>query len=281
MKKAVSIVLTLLLMLQVLPLGIFTFTASAATEGYYTYTVSGGKATITDVDTSISGYIVIPSILGGYPVTSIGDRSFDSCRHIDTITLPEGVTSIGYKAFDRCSARSINIPSSVIAISDGAFNKCEKLAFFHVSDDNAYYCTIDGVLFSKNKSTLVAYPAGKKDGSYTLISSYSIPDGVTRIRSEAFYGCSHLTSITIPHGVTSIGDLAFYNCGFTSIAIPSSVTSIGDYAFDQCHKLASIQVAADNASYCDVDGVLFSKNKSTLVLYPSEKKMSLMSYRIV
>ena len=76
MKKTLSIVLTLAIMLTVLPFGLFTFTTSAATSGYYTYTLTDGKATITDCDTSISGDVTIPDTLDGYPVTSIGDYAF-------------------------------------------------------------------------------------------------------------------------------------------------------------------------------------------------------------
>ena len=75
------------------------------------------------------------------------------------------------------------------------------------------------------------------------LTSLTIPEGVTSIGTNAFYGCYGLTSITIPNGVTSIGTNAFSGCsGLTSITIPSSVTSIGDYAFYGCSKLTSITI---------------------------------------
>ena len=78
---------------------LFAVSASAATEGYYTYKVENGEATITDVDESISGDVVIPSTLGGYPVTSIGYEAFEFCENLRSITIPEGVTYIGSYAF--------------------------------------------------------------------------------------------------------------------------------------------------------------------------------------
>ena len=87
MKKLLSVILTLTLILSALPLGLFSITASAATYGNYTYSVSYGKATITDVNTSISGAVTIPSTLGGYPVTSIGDYAFCNCYNLTSITV--------------------------------------------------------------------------------------------------------------------------------------------------------------------------------------------------
>jgi len=150
---------------------------------------------------------------------------------------------------------------------------CSKLISIDVAADNPNYCSVDGVLFDKNKTELIQYPAGKS------APSYSIPSSVTTIESAAFRSCSSLTAVTIPNSVTSIGDGAFLNCpNLTSITIPNSVTTIGYYTFDDCSKLPSIDVAADNPDYCSVDGVLFDKDKTTLIRYPAGK--SATSYSI-
>ena len=113
----------------------------------------------------------------------------------------------------------------------------------------------------------------------TGLTSITIPNSITNIRNYAFSGCSSLTSITIPNSVTSIGGGAFSGCSsLTSITIPNSVTSIGDNAFSYCSSLTSITVDSENPNYCDIDGVLFNKNKTTLIRYPESK--SATSYTI-
>ena len=88
MKKLLSIFLAIVLIITAMSLGAFEFKANALSEGDYTYSVSDGKATITDVDTSISGAVTIPSTLGGYPVTSIGSYAFSDCTSFTSITIP-------------------------------------------------------------------------------------------------------------------------------------------------------------------------------------------------
>ena len=128
MKKVLSVLLTLAMIFSLIPMGTFTLTASALTEGYYTYTVTDSKATITAVDTSISGDVIIPSTLGGYPVTSIGTRAFFWCEDVTSVTIPDGVTSIDEGAFDCCTnVQSITIPASVTSIGERAFAWCENL----------------------------------------------------------------------------------------------------------------------------------------------------------
>ncbi len=175
-----------------------------------TYSVEGNSVTITDCDQKASGALVIPSTYEGKPVTSIKDRAFESCSRLRSVTIPDSVTSIG----------------------DGAFLGCSSLTNIGVVDGNSEYTSQDGVLFDKNKTTLIQYLAGKKS------DHYSIPDSVTSIGGSAFSGCSSLTSVTIPDSVTSIGNQAFWGCrSLTSVTIPDSVTSIGRDAFSGCSSL--------------------------------------------
>ena len=77
----------------------------------------------------------------------------------------------------------------------------------------------------------------------TYLTSITIPNSVTSIGKETFYGCTYLTSVTIPNSVTSIGEYAFYECNnLTSVTIPNSVTSIGEYAFYSCSSLTSVTI---------------------------------------
>ena len=138
---------------------------------------------------------------------------------------------------DCYSLTSITIPDGVTSIGTNAFNGCSGLTDITVDNRNSSYCSESGVLFNKNKTKFICYPAGKTD------SSYKIPDEVTSIEYAAFEECTGLTSIYIPDGVTSIDDYAFQRCtGLESITIPDSVNSIGYEAFDRCTKLTSIYI---------------------------------------
>ena len=177
--------------------------------------------------------ITIPS-----GVTSIGDLTFDHCTNLTSITIPNGVTSIGVQAFYWCeNLTSITIPDSVTSIGNDAFSLCENLAEFVVGTNNPNYCSINGILYSKCRKTLLAYPAGKQD------MSFAIPDSVTNIGNNAFFYCANLTSITLPDSVISIGEGAFFGCSnLSNVTIPDSVTEIGGYAFEQCENLTSITI---------------------------------------
>ena len=166
-------------------------------------------------------------------VTSIGSLAFYKCSNLTSITIPSGLTSIGEQAFGNCTGlTSITIPSSVTSIGVNVFYNCTGLTDITVDSNNSSFCSESGVLFNKDKTTLIYYPLGKNDSSYT------IPDGVTVIEQYAFYCNSKLTSVTIPSGVTSIGEMAFRECsGLTSVIVPSSVTSIEYNAFWCCFNL--------------------------------------------
>jgi hypothetical protein len=149
------------------------------------------------------------------------------------------LAAIPYEAFEDCTnLTNVTIPNSVTSIGDEAFKNCTNLAAINVTSGNTNYSSTDGVLYDKNKTTLLLYPVGKTGVSFT------IPNGVTSIKEYAFSGCNKLTSITIPNSVTNIGGWgAFEDCtGLTSITIPASVTTIGQGAFYQCTGLTSVTI---------------------------------------
>ena len=171
-------------------------------------------------------------------VTSIGEEAFSWCESLTSVTIPDSVTSIGSFAFSVCkSLTNVTIPDSVTSIGNYTFSGCISLTSIEVSDNNGNYSSVDGVLFNKDKSELITYPASKTD------NTYEIPNSVTSIGNDAFGKCRSLTSVTIPDSVTSIGFSAFGYCtNLISVTIPNSVTSIGSSAFGYCTKLTSVTI---------------------------------------
>jgi len=184
---------------------------------------------------SYSSYIKTVNI--GNSVTSIGDDAFCDCDSLTDVTIGNSVTSIGNSAFAYCaSLTSVTIPDSVTSIEIYAFFWCWSLTKITVGTNNEYYSSDEyGVLFNKDKTTLIQYPIGNTRTSYT------VPDSVTNIDDYAFDDCGSLTNITIPDSVISIGGGVFYNCyRLTSVTLGKSVSSIGDYAFDFCESLTDV-----------------------------------------
>ena len=193
----------------------FSISASAEEYGDFWYDVlDDGTAEITryfgDSET-----VTIPNTINGKSVTSIGDNVFVFNEKLLNVTIPASVTSI----------------------RDYAFRDCDSLKNITVNSNNKNYTSKDGVLFNKEKTTLICCPIGNERTTYT------IPNSVTSIGNRAFYDCFNLESISIPSSVTSIGDGAFQACsGFTDITIPASVTSIGGNVFYDCSSLADITI---------------------------------------
>jgi len=148
------------------------------------------------------------------------EGSFSSNSLLTGIFLPNRVTSIGERAFHYCnSLTSVTIPDSVTSIGNDAFSGCSSLTTINVEATNTAYSSIDGVLYNKNKTTLLSYPEGKT-------GSFNIPNSVTSIEPSAFEDCTNLTSITIPNSVTSIGWSAFKNCDkLTSVTFQNTIAS--------------------------------------------------------
>ena len=178
-------------------------------------------------------------------VTSIGDYAFYGCKALGNVMIPDGVTSIGDSAFFGCTAlRALTIPKSVTWIAEGAFNGASTS--INVAAENRNYCSEDGVLYDKGKTTLVYV------GNLTK-ESFTIPSSVTRIAVCSFKGCKTLTSITIPASVNNIGRSAFNSCtGLTSVTIPNSVTYIDDWAFIGCDNLTDVYYTGTAADWAKI-----------------------------
>lgn len=215
----------------------------------FEYCIGLTSITIPNSVTSIANYAFnqcsgLTSVALGSRVTTIGNQAFFECTSLTSIDIPDGVSKIGDSAFAGCtSLTTATIGSGLISVGSYAFGDCKNLISITVDEANPYLKSVDGILMSKDERALMVYPAGKTE------TSYSIPNSVTLIGEGAFASCRSLTSIDIP----------------------SSTTLIGQNAFNWCNSLTAITVDNANTAYKSVEGVLMSKDGTTLIVYPGGK----------
>jgi hypothetical protein len=210
-------------------------------DGAFSYCTGLASVTIGNGvigDFAFDGCNSLTSVTIGNGVSSIGNAAFYLCTSLTTITIPNSVTNLGSWVCSGCyGLTNASIGASVTSIGLGAFNACTSLTAITVDALNPAYSSLDGVLFSKNQTTLSEYPAGKTG------TSYAIPNRISSVGELAFAGCARLTSVTIPNTVTSIGSGAFGGCtSLSTVRIPDSVTSIGYLAFNGCISLTNVTI---------------------------------------
>ena len=176
-------------------------------------------------------------------VTKIDGSAFIFCSSLEQIKLPQSLTSIGSGAFDNCTSLiSVELPDNAIISSD-TFKECKNLSDIVISDTNNNYIVKNGILYNKNMTRILCYPAGIKD------TEFSVPDTVKTIGDFAFYGAKVLESINIPDSVTNIGTDAFGECsGLKEAVIPDSVTSMGEAVFYKCTSLEKVKLSVNITS---------------------------------
>ena len=163
------------------------------------------------------------------------------------------VTSIESNAFQHCKdLQHLSIPKTISNIANNAFNYCNSLSSIEVSNENSFYCSDNGILFSKDKSTIIKYPTNK--GSY----EYTIPNSVHTIADNAFENNKTLLSINCPDSLKCIGRSAFRNSVVSNVYMSNNISTIGDFSFAFCDNLTSmvfpdnVQTIGHNALYaCD------------------------------
>ena len=174
------------------------FSGKSGWQTEWNYTTNNSAISISGY-TGFGGAVAVPSRINGLPVTDIGTYAFFNCSSLTSVTIPSNVTSVG----------------------DLAFGWCSRLTSIVVDPQNSVYCSVAGVLFDKNQTTLIQCPGGKA-------GNYAVPSGVTNIASSALNGCTSLTSVTIPASVTRIGNYAFDWCiSLTGIYFHGNAPSVG------------------------------------------------------
>jgi hypothetical protein len=174
-------------------------------------------------------------------ITRIGRESLMSTA-ITEIIIPPTVTLIEHAAFRYCPLKQITIPASVKSIGTTVFSPCDSLKAIFVEEGNSAYCGIDGVLFSRDTALLVACPPARK-------GNYHIPSPVNEIGYEGFASCRWIDTLFVP----------------------ALVSKTGTFSFASCISLKYIQVDETSAFMRDDDGVLYTKDLSTLIRYPISK----------
>lgn len=211
-------------------------------------------------DSAFSNSMVLESVSLPNSLKDIEEGMFIWCEKLNEIRFPEMLESIGKQAFVRCgSLTSVVVPSTVKTIGDAAFSSCgslenvfigaalenlgtdvfvsdKKLTAISVSEDNEFFCSIDGVLFDKAARTLLKCPEGK-------VGDYVAPASVTSVDDEAFFNCAGLTSVALGDGVVEIGLSAFSGCvSVEKASLGSNLGAIPDYLFEACTALKEVNI---------------------------------------
>ena len=228
-------------------------------DGIYYRIIGTNKVEVTykeRLENYYKGSVNIPSVVsfGGvtYNVTGIGNSAFTYSTELTAVTIPNSVTSIGYGAFYGCSTLpSIIIPNSVTNMGMMVFQNCQALS---------------SVTLSNNLNRL---PQQAFD-SCSSLTSISIPSSVKSIDPFAFYHCTNLRTVLLNEGLENIYDDVFSGCDrLTELNIPASVNLIAGSIVNDCLRIRRFIVNSNNADYTEIDGVLFTKDKKTLVSFPN------------
>ncbi len=246
----------LILLLFIIALTITNLRAADFTVNDIAYSITSASAPYTVAVSKKSpiyaGTVTIPNVVSynsiSYSVTSIAERTFQSCTGLTSVAIPNSVSKIGKYAFYDCTGlTSVLLPDLVTSIGDYTFDGCKGLTSVTIPNSvtsigaSAFNgCTGLAAVIIPNSVTYLGDYAF--DGC-TGLTSVTISSSILSIGDHAFYKCTGLTSVTIPNSVTSIGQYAFYKCtGLTSVTFPNSITSIGTDAFNGCTGLTSVTI---------------------------------------
>lgn len=209
-------------------------------------------------------------------VTWLGDEAFRGCSSLPEITIPKEIKHIGDSCFRDCISLKKVVINEDIEIGERAFENCGSLT--EISLPNDLTEIYNGVFNSCRKLRRIVLPESliaigdSAFSSCDKLEEVVIPSQVCRIDDQVFSGCSSLKNIIIPNSVSRIGKNVFKDCqSLERFDIPSGLRRIEPGCFRGCSSLKEIIVDKKNKYLKSMDGILFNKNKSNLVCYPSFK----------
>ena len=229
------------------------------------YKIENGEAIVTSVpNKSTVTKIVIPDEIEGVPVTKIADFSATNLEYVTEFYIGKNVKEIGTWALENN----------------------QHIAAYQVDEANEYFCSIDGVIYTKDMKTIVFFPPAKE-------GDYKVFDGVETIRTKAFYKCTKLSKITLPDTIKEIEEKAFFRCeAISEINMPNTLTFIGKDAFAYCYGLTEINIPS---SVTQIDEYTFyncthlltvnvDNNKNNITLgekwYPTDNGIEIKELKI-
>ncbi len=218
----------------------------------FEYTVSNNKVTIKKYKGSAST-VVVPDMIGDYPVTEIGSYAFDGCFSLRNLTIPESVTKLGYYMIRGTTIQSITIPKNVSKAETTSYNGIEngpvagaeylKTVIF----EDGMVNVADHILRNARSVTSITIPSTVKwigNSAFrdcTALVSITLPDSVETVASYAFYGCSRLKDVRWPVGIKAIQGSAFGGTSIKEVVLPKTVEQVGGYAFSSCKELETME----------------------------------------
>ena len=242
----------------------------------------GIKTTIDGVDTetglSESGKLKTLVLPKGLKTVA----GFQSCPNLTDLVLPDGLEEIKSFAFSGCEAITrMCIPASVKEMDGSCFADC-NIAAFEVDENNPYFTVIDGVIYNKDLTTLVAFPSAYPNKHFVIpqnvkvigdcafmdsrIDTIELPEGLTTIEGWAFDG-SEIRSIELPDSVTSIGELAFRFCfNLEKVKLSNGLTQIPEQTFSSCSNLKTLEIPS-SVKTIQYSALLWCENIELLILH--------------
>lgn len=297
-KNVLSVFLAALLLFSPLILfGAKTEAAAAETNNVlFAFSVWNDKAHLERCDQNAEGEIVVPETYEGYPVVSVS--GLYDCDKITSIVIPASVEDINIWNLSECvslenitvseenqkystvdgvlynkgknellfypaakKGYTVLILGSVEKIDEKAFRAGRLFSSFSVAEDNGSFTVADDVLYNKDKTVLIKYPPQKEN------ESFDIPSGVQFVETYAFNNCENIKSISTPNSLTEFSP-AFGGCTLLeTIHISKCIASLSV----EHETLKCISVDEENSDYSSLNGVLYNKEKTTLLYYPPQK----------